>query len=125
MRQLKFRAWNEHRKEMEYIDDLYWFEENHVHSVADQLSDYDWKIQQFTGLKDSLGKDIYEGDLVDIEIYAYFDGWEKKTGQEVIYSEEYMMFVFGTEEWSMSDRINHTSLKVVGNIYERNEAEST
>lgn len=122
MRQLKFRAWNESKKEMEYIDDLYWFEENHVHSATDQINDFDWKIQQFTGLKDSLGKDIYEGDLMNIRIWSEFEVWEEKHSQEVTYNEAYAMFVFGRDEWSMSDHIDHDRLIVVGNIYERDEA---
>lgn len=32
--QLKYRVWNEKCKDMEYIDDLYWFEENGVHDFG-------------------------------------------------------------------------------------------
>ena len=34
-REIKFRAWNTRRKEMEIIDDLYWFEENQCHHNGD------------------------------------------------------------------------------------------
>ena len=63
MREIKFRAWNKRRKEMDYCGDLYWFEENYVRDNGD---DY-WEIMQYTGLKDRYDVEIYEGDIIQNE----------------------------------------------------------
>lgn len=48
MREIKFRAWDDHHKEMIYCHDLYWFEENGVREAGDN----DYILMQYTGLKD-------------------------------------------------------------------------
>lgn len=114
MRQLKFRVWNTRTKQMEEFHDLYWFEGNYVH----QNGDNDFIIQQFTGIKDCNGTEIYEGDLVDLEVAIGYKEWETLRNQEVIYTEHHGMFSFGKNEWSMCDYIRRDTIKVVGNIYE-------
>ena len=34
-REIKFRAWDKRHNSMEYINDLYWFEENGIHDFND------------------------------------------------------------------------------------------
>ena len=108
MRQLKFRVWDERDQELVYIDDLYWFECNYVHNSEDAL------IEQFTGIKDCNGVEIYENDLIDFEVLVFYKETEKMETQKVEYDEELGMFVFGEDKWCMADHIKHETIKVVG-----------
>lgn len=66
MRELKFRAWSYKDKKM-----VYGIEKCKVGChFSDWLNNPRFEVMQYTGMKDYLGKEIYEGDILH-----YFCDW--------------------------------------------------
>ena len=73
MRELKFRVYDSNQKKLVYFD-------LHNIIVPDRLlCQYDCPVQQFTGLLDAGGREIYEGDIIKLEgsPYTYEVVWNK------------------------------------------------
>ena len=135
MRKIKFRVCvqtQDDSKTVIYSDDL--DSERHLINMNGQLLenygkswkepfwetvfDSDCYIQQFTGLTDSKGIDIYEGDLLQ---FAYKDDGMVFVG-EVQYSDKFACFFVVVEKAfeTFSDLADYaSSFKVVGNIIEK------
>jgi uncharacterized phage protein (TIGR01671 family) len=130
MREIKFRAWGGSEKKHFVYFDLAavqddWYESTtqnedgsrHIIHKTDADS-----IQQFTGLKDKDGKEIYEGDVVTVSDSDWLVEWDEEDAGFWLSSTSKRLQLFGTTE---TTRLNiglvHDETAIVGNIYENPE----
>lgn len=121
MREIKFRAWSKGLKEMFVNCDINhngdvtfaWNpkegSETQIESYAGTKYETDCIPMQYTGLKDSNGKDIYEGDIVDNVV---FNGGSCYDLPQKIYFEDGCFCV------GMGYIVDVKSMEVIGNVYE-------
>ena len=103
MREIKFRAWSIERQCWVYFTAL---------GTPDWVSPYE--IEQYIGLHDKMGNEIYEGDILEENKGYYF---------QVVYDVEWARFklqwrtkAIQFPEWNRGNQMT-----VVGNIYENPE----
>lgn len=120
MRELKVRAWYKPYKQMCQVESLR-FDENGVYrAVLIEESFYDRRIveadeiviEQYTGLKDKNGVNIYEGDILIDDTGEPIEYWVVKFSEGGFVGE-----CAGVAE----SLFELTNLEVVGNIHEDSE----
>ena len=106
-REIKFRAWDKEIKVMRNHE--YLFNPGSSSNYQNPFSRSDIKLMQYTGLKDTTGKELYEDDL-----------FEDKDGDILrCWIDDGVMLAGGTnKEWD--NYLTSTEvMKIVGNIYEK------
>jgi len=110
MRELKFRVWDNRQTKFEY------FSLSNITIPDRLLSQHSYPVQQYTGLKDKNGVDIYEGDIVKATSDQYTN---KNFIGKVIFDEGY----FST--WVNKNYIRgiwgYNDIEVIGNIFENKD----
>lgn len=113
MREIKFRAWDK--------DSKMWSNTPMKYAIEDinYYTDYEWC--QYTGLKDSNNKEIYEGDIIKIEDY-FGDNIIGKVIYEKVYASYSLMEGDEKRHFKMSlDNLESYVHEIIGNIYENKE----
>jgi uncharacterized phage protein (TIGR01671 family) len=130
MNNLKFRAWDNRRKQMNYkvcVGNTDMNDKNYTCSTI--LIDGEWVhfddycdivVEQYTGLKDRNGKEIYEGDVVNNRELALYSTkgvvrYDTKSGCLVINN------VDGRTKRLTVKVIKNNFVEVIGNIHENGD----
>jgi len=122
MREIKFRAWDKVARRM-YNDFLQFVEDAIYRHQGNPWHDTRFIPMQFTGLKDSSGNDIYEGDVMEFGpsktsvAGPYSPLAEEGTIIPVVYKEG----KFQLEESDLYDCLRWHEMEIIGNIYENPE----
>ena len=120
MREIKFRAWDGEK----YISPDYITRDGVAHWKEDSIPTRSTIIEQFTGLHDKNGKEIYEGDLMRSSFPSRID--IPDSIQIVEWCErDASFFAIDKAEFRLGGKLHpvwwNTHCEVIGNIHENPE----
>jgi uncharacterized phage protein (TIGR01671 family) len=121
MKELKFRAWDRRERKFWYFNGIFnerpW-KETSTFSQYESIKKYAdlEEPQQYTGLKDKNGKEIYEHDIIEWNNERWLVRWGEY-GWEIFRQDIY--------DNPLSYDFEITSFNLIGNIYENPELIAT
>lgn len=133
MKNVEIRLWDENTKEMTYINDLYYLEEQGIHEIKDGEAEGHFAIENVmfkTPFKDYKGNKVFDGDILKRRVHCMMYGTDLDEWVDDIavveWREDYGGFYVG--ERPLFAEINTTrdyytsctctKYEVIGNIYE-------
>lgn len=122
MKENKFRAWNSKEKFMDSAWLIDWEHGSVCHGKHNQSELDDCTLMQYTGLKDKNGREIYEGDILELYIpnWAECDDVQRFVVDEFCCDVAYLQAVVKhCEECSLEGENDY--IEVIGNVYENPE----
>ena len=130
MRKLKFRVWSEKQKTYDYkhpyntLGNFYINQNGCLFSdfgntVAPEVRQEDFVVEEYTGLKDKNDKEIYEGDIVKITRSYGYSFLPKGAKAKIEFDEKELCYKLrGQGEFRLTAK---KELEVIGNIHENPE----
>ena len=119
-REIKFRAWDIPAKKYRGVDGL-----KDLFSIrSDGFFNEDYVLEQFTGLKDKNGKEIYEGDILSKGKISKRPSWKK--GHDY-YCVSFSNGVFVANGYNGEFKVSpilhnlNSGCEIIGNIHENPE----
>lgn len=118
MREFKFRAWEEGAKIEEGLDMRVWtWKEMQEMGLNGMFNNPKYKVMQYTGLRDTHGREIYEGDILRYIVQGHFGGYyqEAELVNEVTF--EHGAFFLG-ERFLFEIVFDDDESEIIGNVHQ-------
>jgi uncharacterized phage protein (TIGR01671 family) len=120
MREIKFRAWDTESKVMWDWDEMQeWWEDVGYHD--NMLRGNHYVPMQYTEIKDKNGKEIYEGDILSIDVAGVITKKCKVIYENGMFEVYWRSWDSPREELHNFTQFCNTEIEVLGNIFENSE----
>ena len=114
-REIKFRVWEKHNNSFSKLPNGFCLDDNFCLGVINDSFDVEvreYTIQEYSGVVDKVGKEIYEGDIL-----VFDEDGKREYGYTVVFS--HGKFELKMPDCKMNIDIGyHSQMVIVGNVFE-------